>query len=82
MKSIVAAILLFAHLAIAQLQPLPTGRIEGTIVRMDTNEPIAAAQVTLTLMNLSSVSSRRSQQKQTASSCSSASKAGRFCPHV
>jgi hypothetical protein len=57
-KAIVAAILVFAHLwahlAMAQLQPLPAGRIEGAIVRVDTNEPIAGAQVALTLTNVSS----------------------------
>lgn len=59
MKSIVAfvaTLLLLAHLAIAQVQPLSTGRIEGTIARVDTNEPIDAAQVTLTLMNVPSAS--------------------------
>jgi hypothetical protein len=55
-KAIAAAILFFAHLALAQVQPLPAGRIEGVIVRMESSEPVAGAQVTLSLMNVSSAS--------------------------
>jgi hypothetical protein len=41
-------LVLAAALALAQAQPAPTGKIEGTIFRTGSNEPLAGVRVTLT----------------------------------